>query len=69
MTAQEHIDKIGESVLEIERLANKTSRAALATAEAIKRHHVLLDEAQKAYRADHGNVVPFSGGTDKPPLP
>lgn len=66
MTAQTHIDKIAAALMEVERLSNETKLSAKATERAVVKLHGLLDDAQKAYEADHGNVVPFTGGTDKP---
>ena len=67
MTAQSHIDKIAKALLDVEKNAEATRMAAKATQRAIHRLHGLLDEAQHDYQGQHGNVVPFSGGTDKPP--
>ena len=55
----------------------KSEEAVKATRKALRlveEHHALLharlDKAQKAYIAtrDGGNIVAFSGGTDKPPV-
>ena len=67
MTAQSHIDKIAKALLEVEKNAEATRMAAKATERAVRRLHGLLDDAQQDYKGQHGNVVPFSGGTDKPP--
>lgn len=67
MSAQDHIDKIGRAIVEVERLSNETKLAAKATERAVVKLHELLDDAQTAYEAEHGNVVRFTGGTNKPP--
>lgn len=72
MTAQKHIDAIGASLLEIEARSKDVRKAARKLDAAVLKHHELLDEAQKAYAAEPyqgGSViVPFSGGTNKPPV-
>lgn len=72
MTAQKHIDAIGASLLEIEERSKDVRKAARKLDAAVLRHHELLDEAQKAYAAEPyqggGVIVPFSGGTNKPPV-
>lgn len=72
MTAQKHIDRIGKSLLEIEERSKDVRRAARKLDAAVLKHHELLDEAQKAYAAEPyqggGLIVPFSGGTNKPPV-
>jgi hypothetical protein len=70
MTAQEHIEAIGRAMVKSEE-ALKAIRKALRLAE---EHHALLharlERVQADYIATHGgeNVVPFSGGTNKPPV-
>ena len=70
MTAQEHIEAVGRSMVKSEE-ALKAIRKALRLAE---EHHALLharlEKAQSDYIATHGggNVVAFSGGTNKPPV-
>lgn len=72
MTAQKHIDRIGASLLEIEERSKAVRKAARKLEAAVLKHHGLLDEAQKAYAAEPyqggGVIVPFSGGTNKPPV-
>lgn len=72
MTAQNHIDRIGKSLLEIEERSKDVRKAARKLDAAVLKHHELLDEAQKAYAAEPyqggGLIVPFSGGTNKPPV-
>lgn len=72
MTAQKHIDEIGASLLEIEERSKEVRKAARKLDAAVLKHHDLLDKAQKAYAAEPyqggGVIVPFSGGTDKPPV-
>lgn len=70
MTAQKHIDAIGESLLEIEERSKDVRTAARKLDAALLKHHELLDAAQKAYvtSTPHpvgGMIVPFSGGVDK----
>jgi len=72
MTAQEHIEAVGRAMVKSEE-ALKAIRKALRLAE---EHHALLharlERAQADYIAsvskDGGNVVAFSGGTNKPPV-
>jgi hypothetical protein len=71
MTAQDHIDALGRSIVTTE-AAIKAMRKALEQTE--KSHAVLharLERAQEAYLATHGggNVVAFSGGSNKPTEP
>lgn len=72
MTPQKHIDAIGKSLLEIEERSKAVRKAARKLDAAVLKHHELLDEAQKAYAAEPyqggGVIVPFSGGTNKPPV-
>jgi len=70
MNAQEHIDAIGRAMVKSEE-ALKATRKAL---KLVEEHHAILHarlgKAQAAFIAsrDGDNVVPFSGGTDKPPV-
>lgn len=69
MTAQKHINAIGESIVSLESKAKALRKAAREIDAAVQKLHDLLDEAQKAYAAEPyqggGVIVPFSGGTDK----
>lgn len=81
MTAQDHIDAIGAAQVRLEAtLAEMLEEARKAKAHAddaallakranreTRELHALQDAAQRAYIAEHGpNVVPFSGGSNKP---
>lgn len=72
MAAQKHIDAIGASLLEIEERSKDVRKAARKLDAAVLKHHELLDAAQKAYTEESyrlgGAIVPFTGGTDKPPV-
>lgn len=70
MTAQTHINAIGASLLDIEKRASEIKRLSLELNQAIRKHHALLEKAQSAYcgQPGGGQVVPFSGGTNKPPV-
>lgn len=71
MTAQKHIDAIGASLLALEEHSKAVRKAVRKLDAAVLKHHELLDEAQKAYASEPyqggGVIVPFSGGTNKPP--
>lgn len=70
MTAQDHIDAIGRAMVKSEE-ALKATRKALRLVE---EHHALLHARLQKAEADYiasrdgANVVPFSGGTNKPPV-
>jgi len=70
MTAQHHINAIGESLLDVEEATEDVRRAARRLKRALDVHHRALEVAQttycKTYPSD--NVVAFSGGTNKPPV-
>lgn len=69
MTAQNHINAIGASLLDIEKRAAEIKRLSLELNQAIRKHHALLEKAQSDYCSGQpggGKVVPFSGGTNKP---
>ena len=69
MTAQTHINAIGASLLDIEKRASEIKRLSVELNKAIRRHHDLLEKAQADYCSGQpggGQVVPFSGGTNKP---
>lgn len=80
MTAQDHIDALGEAQIELEETldemraaADRVERLSKVAIRKARKVHTLMDAAQKAYVEEHGsgdNVVAlFSGGTDKPPPP
>jgi len=84
MSAQDHIDAIGAAQVRLEAtLAEMLEEARKAKAHAddaallakranreARELHALQDAAQRAYIAEHGpNVVPFSGGSNKPEQP
>lgn len=70
MTAQKHIDAIGELMTELEEAAEDARRASGRVVRLTKRLHRALERAQadycEAYPSD--NVIAFSGGTNKPPV-
>ena len=70
MTAQEHIDAIGRALMKSEEAVKATRKALKLVEEHHAILHARLDKAQRAYAEtrDGDNVVPFSGGTDKPPV-
>lgn len=72
MTAQKHINAIGASIVSLEAKAKALRKAARDIDTAVQKLHELLDEAQRAYVTSTpqpvgGMIVPFSGGTNKPP--
>lgn len=70
-SAQAHINAIGASLLDIEKRASEIKRLSLELNQAIRKHHALLEKAQAAYCSGQpggGQVVPFSGGTNKTPV-
>lgn len=69
MTAQDYIERIGRSLVEIEERLGDLKQATRRLNRAVAEHHELLNEAQAAYSAANpsDNVVAFSGGHDKPP--
>jgi hypothetical protein len=71
MTAQSHIDALGASQIRMEKLNRQLLKLARTMNAEAKTHHALLEAAQKDYCAtvQPGVVVPFSGGTNKPPSP
>jgi hypothetical protein len=72
MTAQVHIDAIGAAITELEDAAKDARQASKRVVQATKALHDALGAAEAAYIAsvanDGGNVVAFSGGTNKPPV-
>jgi predicted PP-loop superfamily ATPase len=70
MTAQEHIEAIGRALMKSEEAVKATRKALKLVEEHHAILHARLDKAQKAYVAsqDGSNIVPFSGGSDKPPV-
>jgi hypothetical protein len=70
MTAQEHIEAIGRALMKSEEAVKATRKALKLVEEHHAILHARLDKAQKAYVAsqDGSNIVPFSGGNDKPPV-
>ena len=71
MTAQTHIDAIGQAVTELENAAKEAKQAARVVLQKTRALHDALGAAEAAYIADtanDGNVVAFSGGNDKPPI-
>ena len=71
MTAQEHIDAIGQAVTDLESAAKDAKQAARVVAQKTRTLHDVLGAAEAAYIAsvaNDGNVVAFSGGTNKPPV-
>lgn len=70
MTAQEHIDAVGAAITELEDAAKEAKQASRKVVHATRALHDALGAAEAAYIAsvaNDGNVVAFSGGTDKPP--
>ncbi len=68
-TPQSYIDAIGEAITDVEEKSEAVRAAARASVASVKRLHDVLEKAQAAYAAENGNVVAFSGGIDKPPVP
>jgi len=71
MTAQTHIDAIGQAVTELENAAKDAKQAARVVVQKTRALHDVLGAAEAAYIGDtamDGNVVAFSGGNDKPPV-
>jgi len=72
MTAQDHIDALGAAITELEDAAKDARQASKRVVQATKAVHDALGAAEAAYIAsvanDGGNVVAFSGGTNKPPV-
>ncbi len=72
MTAQVHIDAIGAAITELEDAAKDARQASKRVVQATKALHDALGAAEAAYIAsvanDGGNIVAFSGGTNKPPV-
>ena len=72
MNAQEHIDAIGAAITELEDAAKEAKHATRRTVLATKALHDALGKAEAAYIAsvaNDGNVVAFSGGSNKPTEP
>lgn len=68
MTAQKHIDAIGEALVDVEDANEDVRKSSRRLTRALDRLHKALDAGQVAYQTEHGgNVVAFSGGTNKPP--
>lgn len=72
MKAQVHIDAIGAALMELEDAAKEARQASKRVVQATKALHDALGAAEAAYIAsvanDGGNVIAFSGGTNKPPV-
>jgi hypothetical protein len=70
MTAQEHIEAIGRAMVKSEEALKATRKALRLVEEHHAILHARLEKAQAAFVAsrDGENVVPFSGGTNKPPV-
>jgi phage-related tail fiber protein len=71
MTAQRHIDAIGKAVTDLEDAAKDMRQVSKRVVLATKALHDALEKAEAAYIAsvaNDGNVVAFSGGTNKPPV-
>lgn len=71
MTAQEHIDLIGNLTREVEAQALLVKKEVGKLRRKLHELHEAQNEAQKAYKAAHDNdnvVMLFSGGTSKPPV-
>lgn len=72
MTAQEHIDAIGQAITDLEDAAKEANQASRKVVQATRALHDALGAAEAAYIAsvanDGGNVVAFSGGNPKPPV-
>lgn len=72
MTAQVHIDAIGAAITELENAAKEARQASKRVVQATNVLHDALGAAEAAYIAsvskDGGNVIAFSGGTNKPPV-
>lgn len=71
MTAQTHIDAIGQAVTELENAAKEAKQAARVVVQKTNALHDALGKAEAAYIAsvaNDGNVVAFSGGNSKPPV-
>jgi hypothetical protein len=71
MSAQKHIDAIGRAQVRCEEASREVRQAARKLDKALADLHKELDAAQVAYAKANprGNVVAFSGGTNKPPRP
>ena len=72
MTAQEHIDAIGQAVTDLENAAKDAKQAARVVVQKTRALHDALGKAEAAYIANvanDGNVVAFSGGSNKPTEP
>jgi len=84
MTAQEHINAIGEAqnrldatlaelkdeTAQLHALADSVKMLAKRANREARKVHYLQDKAQRAYLESNpeGNIVLFSGGTNKPPV-
>ena len=70
MTAQDHIDAIGDAITELETAAKEARQASKKVVQATKALHDALGAAEAAYIASvaNSNVVAFSGGNPKPPV-
>jgi hypothetical protein len=72
MTAQDHIDAIGQAVTDLENAAKDAKQAARVVVQKTRALHDALGAAEAAYIAsvaNDGNVVAFSGGSNKPTEP
>lgn len=72
MKAQVHINAIGAALMELEDAAKEARQTSKRVVQATKALHDALGAAEAAYIAsvskDGGNVIAFSGGTNKPPV-
>ena len=71
MTDQDHIDAVGKAVTELEDAAKEVKQASRKVVQKTRALHDVLGVAEAAYIAsvaNDGNVVAFSGGTNKPPV-
>jgi hypothetical protein len=72
MTDQEHIDAIGAAITDLENAAKEAKQASRKVVQATRALHDALGAAEAAYIAsvaNDGNVVAFSGGSNKPTEP
>lgn len=70
MTAQDHIDAIGNAVTDLEDAAKEVKQASRKVVQKTRALHDALGAAEAAYIASaaNSNVVAFSGGNSKPPV-
>lgn len=69
MNEQEHIHAIGKATVHLEEVTEELGRVARKQRQAVRALHSAMDRAQAAYLKQRpaGNIVAFSGGTNKPP--